>query len=84
MMHHTTITNGDCGGRTYDIFAVTEYPVFGSKNEHISTNVGIPLGPLSLEVGPNHDSLSQNALSDAVPDLHFSSLPPRSTSGPAA
>ena len=76
MMHHTTITNGNCGGRTYDIFAVTEYPVFGSKNEHISTNVGIPLGPLSLEVGPERDSLfhRQNMLSDCSPRLACSQL----------
>ena len=55
MKHHTTVTSGECCGKTYHIFAVTDWPVFGNKNEYISTNVGIPLGPLSLEVG--HDLL---------------------------
>ena len=50
MKHHTTVTSGECCGQTYHIFAVTDWPVFGNKNEYISTNVGIPLGPLSLEV----------------------------------
>ncbi|KAM5544297.1 hypothetical protein V8D89_001957 [Ganoderma adspersum] len=56
MMHRTRTANPDqCGGKTYDIFAVTEYPVFGSKHEHISTNVGIPLGPLCVEVATEID-----------------------------
>ncbi|KAI1788153.1 hypothetical protein LXA43DRAFT_895157 [Ganoderma leucocontextum] len=49
MIHHTIVTNGDCCGRKYDIFAVAEYPIFGSKHEYIDANIGIPLGPLTIE-----------------------------------
>ena len=51
MIHHAIANNSDCGGKKYHVFAVAEYPIFGSKREYINTNIGIPLGPLSVEVG---------------------------------
>ena len=51
MIHHAIASNSDCGGQKYHVFAVAEYPIFGSKHEFINTNIGIPLGPLSVEVG---------------------------------
>ena len=50
MIHHTIASNNDCSGRKYHVFATAEYPIFGSKSEYINTNIGIPLGPLSVEV----------------------------------
>ncbi|KAM5544299.1 hypothetical protein V8D89_001967, partial [Ganoderma adspersum] len=49
MIHHTIASNSDCGAHKYHVFAVAEYPIFGSKSEYINTNIGIPLGPLSVE-----------------------------------
>ena len=49
-IHHAIASNSDCGGKKYHVFAVAEYPIFGSKHEYINTNIGIPLGPLAVEV----------------------------------
>ena len=50
MIHHTIASNSDCGGHKYHVFATAEYPIFGSKSEYINANIGIPLGPLAVEV----------------------------------
>ena len=80
MVHHTT-ASGECG-KEYHIFAVTEYPIFGlSKKEYVSANIAIPLGPLSVEVGPQRDSLMrrQNEISDRLRGPMLHSSPRRST-----
>ena len=33
-----------------DNFTIAEYPTFVSKAEYINASVGIPLGPITLEV----------------------------------
>ena len=51
MVHHSIAKSTDSHNKhKYHVFAVAEYPIFGSKHQHINTNIGIPLGPLSLEV----------------------------------
>ncbi|KAM5544284.1 hypothetical protein V8D89_001944 [Ganoderma adspersum] len=55
MIHHAIASNSDCGAHKYHVFAVAEYPIFGSKSEYINTNIGIPLGPLSVEFASQID-----------------------------
>ena len=50
LAHHTSVVTSLCPRRAYDIFAVAEYPTFASKAEYINASVGIPLGPVTLEV----------------------------------
>ncbi|PIL25353.1 hypothetical protein GSI_13242 [Ganoderma sinense ZZ0214-1] len=68
-IHHKTASNSDCGAHKHHVFAVAEYPIFGSKHEFINTNIGIPLGPLSVEFagqidirecGPRFDQVTVN------------------------
>ena len=82
MNHHTTVTSGECCGKMYHIFAVTDFPVFGSKCEYISTTVGIPLGPLSLAVRDDSLPRRESAFPDPLRYPLFSSSLPRSTFAP--
>ena len=61
MIHHTVASNSDCGGHKYHVFATAEYPIFGSKSEYINANIGIPLGPLSVEVGSRNNLLAHRS-----------------------
>ena len=79
MIHHTIASNSDCGAHKYHVFATAEYPIFGSKSEYINANIGIPLGPLSVEVGYQCASLALVAR-DLSLTLHTYSSPARLTS----
>ena len=61
MIHHTIASNSDCGGHKYHVFATAEYPIFGSKSEYINANIGIPLGPLSVEVRSQNNALGRRS-----------------------
>ncbi len=61
-IHHTVVDNDECGGKKYHVFAVAEYPIFGSKHEYINTNIAIPLGPLSIDVGSQRNHFNQRCL----------------------
>ena len=50
MIHHTIIKSTGCQGGKYDVFAVAEFPIFAAKAEYINTSIGIPLGPVTVEV----------------------------------
>ena len=50
MIHHTIIKSTGCLGGKYDVFAVAEFPIFAAKAEYINTSIGIPLGPVTVEV----------------------------------
>ena len=51
LIHHTSVVTSLYPRRTYDVFAVAEYPIFASKAEQTNASVGIPLGLVTLEVG---------------------------------
>ena len=80
MIHHTIASNSDCGGHKYHVFATAEYPIFGSKSEYINTNIGIPLGPLSVDVRSLSTCIVPYQMSVSDP---LCSSPVRSTSANA-
>ena len=50
MTHHTIASNSGSGAHEYHVFAVAEYPIFGSKHGYINVSIKILLDPLAVEV----------------------------------
>ncbi|TBU39740.1 hypothetical protein BD309DRAFT_993554 [Dichomitus squalens] len=70
MIHHTSVIAG-LPERTYDVFAVAEFPMFATKAEYINTSIGIPLGPVTVEFSTKLDIRRVNA---SLPDLVSASI----------